>query len=56
MRNHEKEEVEIFLIVPSSILREVMRMVTWIELLALLALIAEIIHIFINIYLNNKKR
>lgn len=31
-------------------------MVTWIELIALLALIAQIIGIFVSIYLNNNKK
>lgn len=33
-----------------------MRMVTWIELIALLALIAQIIGICVSIYLNNNKK
>ena len=35
---------------------EVMHMVTWIELIALLALIAQIIGICVSIYLNNNKK
>ena len=57
MKTMKKEEDKIFLIVPSSVLREVMYMdyVTWSELIQLLMELATLAFVVMS-YLQNKKR
>ena len=57
MKTMKKEEDKIFLIVPSSVSREVMYMdyVTWSELIKLLMEIATLAFVVMS-YLQNKKR